>query len=839
MNSRMTSLPVSRLLHCLLFAAFILFAGTGVAAARNLFSDPLFPTSAPPYSMTAADFNGDGTTDLAMVSGTGDLMILLGRGDGDFEPAQETSIGDESNYLVAADFNGDGRMDLAVAFEDGFFSIFLGGGDGTFTLHDQYPVGDTPYFHPRFLAVADLNLDGVPDLMVGSTAPKVSVFLGKGDGTLQPEALFDAGGGATVLTAVDFNLDGFPDLAVATADNQEAAILFGHGNGEFDPPVSLGGEPGGTFVCSGDFDRDGKPDLAVLGPIGVRMSILLGDGTGGIRDRTVTSFPRSLEWLIPADFNGDGALDLATGTGLLQGNGDGTFGPMVPNGTQSNTGAVADFDGNGFPDLAGADPGLRYPFVLFNDGHGHLGGRLYRNSSIGIVKGDFNGDGRTDLAGFNTSIYILLGQSDGTFIPAADVPAAQSIQSLAAGDFDGDGRLDLAASLMARNPQGILTGFVWMFRGLGDGTFQGPVATPTLVLATGLVTGDFNGDGRADLVAVRNHDPYLQTLLGRADGTFQVIEQVGLAAAASAAAVADFDADGRLDLAVAHPGQLESVSLLSGNGDGTFMLRASYPVGGFLYSLAIADLNGDGQLDVAAGHFASGPIICPPGCPVSSVSVLLGQGNWLLGAETRYEARGAVSLDAADFDHDGHLDLIASGATILFGAGDGTFGRAKFFTHFGSGVVDDFNQDGWPDVAVAPGIFVTLNQGSRDTTPPQLTVTFTPNSLWPPNNQLVDITAHVQATDDSGGIVEVKLASIEGIGKAASPDNVAGAEIGTADFSFQLRAVRRLPRQEAYYRITYTATDAAGNQSTVTGIVQLPHDVRRASGRGHGIPPSP
>jgi hypothetical protein len=97
---------------------------------------------------------------------------------------------------------------------------------------------------------------------------------------------------------------------------------------------------------------------------------------------------------------------------------------------------------------------------------------------------------------------------------------------------------------------------------------------------------------------------------------------------------------------------------------------------------------------------------------------LLGQGDGTLGQETRYDAGRSFTLGVADFDQDGHMDLISSSSTILFGAGDGSFGRVQQFAQFGPGIVDDFNRDGWPDVAMANvEIFVALNQGAPSVGP--------------------------------------------------------------------------------------------------------------------------
>jgi len=914
--------------HLLISSCLFLLA-TGILVAANIFPDPLLPTGSGPVSVAAADFNGDGVIDLAAAnSSSGDLSILLGRGNGEFEPEQRVPMGGAPNFITAADLNADGKIDLAVTNAGNGVLVFHGQGDGTFPSRTGYSVLGSP----TFVTAADLNLDGFQDLaVVNSVSGNVAVLRGRADGTFNAPNYFPAGLGAYSLVVVDFNQDGSPDLAVATAyDSKEAVMLFGHGNGQFDPPLSLGGGTSGRFICSGDFNRDGRPDLAVIENFHARLSVLLGNGSGGVLTRNTLEVEATTNWVGSADFDGDGALDLATSGSLLLGHGDGSFDPFIPSGALAAGCAIADLDADGSPDLAGAeDATTGGVFVLFNDGQGQLGARAYPIADFAgtIVKGDFNSDGVTDLAASGEiagTIAVLLGHEDGTFAPESGIPAAAQVQSIAAGDFDGDSQLDLAFSTST-------TGAVSTLLGLGNGTFQTPVQTQVGTTPSGMITGEFNGDGRADLVAFRTYSPYVQVLLGKPDGTFEVIDQVGLPQIAYAVAAGDFNADGRQDLAVAYVA-IESITILSGKGDGTFATGGSYGAGDHLFSLGVGDLNGDGKLDLAAGHSDVGFITFSlEGCcdALDKISVLLGQGDGSFEQEVRYDSGKSVSVGIADFDRDGRPDLLASGSVLLPGAGGGTFGLPKSYAHFGPGVVDDFNQDGWPDAAAARGRIVvalnlgplgppTANAGSdasvecasaagaevlldgsashdagappgvhetielfewfenfeqpgvqllgtgetlhltlplgvhhitlrvtdisgasatdevtvtiADTVGPSLTANFTPNFLWPPNSQLVDIIADVHASDACGGSVDVRLTSIQGGGNAASPSNkfasnVAVAEIGTADFSFQLRAVPATSKQGAYYLITYTATDAAGNQSIVTGTIPVTHNL--------------
>jgi RHS repeat-associated protein len=342
-------------------------------------------------------------------------------------------------------------------------------------------------------------------------------------------------------------------------------------------------------IALGDFNGDGIPDLAVANALSANVSVLIGHSDGTFTAGTsVVSTGASAEAVAVGDFNGDGKLDLAI--------------------CDFTSGNVIIFAGNG-------------------DGTFHLVGSFFSGLyPVAIAVADLDHDGKLDLVVANTTsgtttghtVSVLMGNGDGSFRAAVPYVTGTSPYGVVVGDFNGDGKPDLAVANFGDNTVSIL-------KGNGDGTFAAAVAYATAYFPDGVAIGDFNGDGKLDL-AVVSDNANVSILLGHGDGTFGAATNFTTGSGSASVAVADFNGDGRSDLAIVNRFD-NNLVLLIGNGDGTFQAPQIYSVGASPSSVVARDLNGDGKPDVVVNSHVNNNIsvlLQSGGAPPASLAIQSG-----------------------------------------------------------------------------------------------------------------------------------------------------------------------------------------------------------------------
>lgn len=717
---------------------------------------PTLPADFIPAAIVTGDFNGDGNTDWAIANaGSNNIWIYLGNGDGTARlPTIIPLRGQAPVALVAADMNHDGKLDLVVAEADsGMVAVLLGNGDGTFGPELQFASPGAPIS----LVVADFNGDGNPDVVAGllgdSFVGQLAFFSGDGTGKLGDPAtqqnfylpgLFYTNS----IVAADLDGDGRPDIVAVdyvvspTIASVGARVYLNQGNGLFklsqqfffdNSPV--GASTAVTAVALADVNKDGCIDAVTTDTDGNATFFPgLCNGTFDISNKKIFG-----TGIVPADValrdvNGDGNLDLiSSAMNLLQANGfrdvgnvnsisvqfgDGAGNFGTPRLYHGNSGmfsiALADLNGDGFPEVITANEDSDTASIYVNDGKGGFGapgggylGYLAQGQKNAVSVApttnfaliDVNGDGHKDLVTFESgpefplpnALTVLLGNGSGDFgspIRSSFFDVYQGATDLAFGDLRNSGLPDLLMIVTetTNNP----TNYLAFSRNNGDGTFQRPsLMTLANMYPNRLVLGDFNGDGKLDAVIASltagssgTTNLSIVSLLGRGDGTFVQGNTDVVASGVTANGpflnvmfVGDFNHDGKLDLLVGGSGLINSSEVNAlyeflGNGDGTFQ-SPKLLFNNFGANLTVTDLNHDGLLDiVVASH---GPVSPDTGFPWT-YQIYLGKPDGTFSAGGSYGPfpngyafgvfTGSVTDPlnmtqpyVADFNGDGNLDI--------------------------------------------------------------------------------------------------------------------------------------------------------------------------------------
>jgi len=684
------------------------------------------------------------------------LALLLGQPTAaeSFKSAKLLPVSTGVDYVLSADLNGDGKPDLI--YLPSLMSgtpitlrtpeVLLGNGDGTFAAAQAVPLLPASAGSEGKFAIADVNKDGKPDLIVvvatNTSNSKIAVFLGNGDGTFQP-GIVSVGPSNTnsfpgldaQMGIADFDGDGAVDIIVSDLANDTLSFLSGDNQGHFTLKNTWFDGNNPRDIHFADLNGDGNLDFVAQGGLSSSISVYLGNGNGAFKQGVTYTGPHFISSMVLNDINHDGHLDLVVSgfnntVDILLGNGDGTFSNTSAGGSSyagvgPNVVAVSDFDGDGTLDIA----------VASHNGIGillGLGNLTYQAASefpvgpfpYNLAIGDFNADGHIDYAVVTAGgIALLFGNAGGTLQSADAYDVGYQVTGAASGDFNGDKFPDVAVGVSGFAPRILL--------GKGDGTFTitPDQAQPTINLNTLSTTsvGDINGDHKLDLL-ISQGNAYLE--LGNGDGTFGALSAFSVpGVSATSFFTADFNNDGVTDLATFGN---QSVIFLTAQPNHTytqFTANLSSSSSLITSNLAFADVNHDGKIDAVVNSST----VVNNGFG-GSVNVLLGNGDGTFAIGPVYATAFSAEPNFAigDVDGDGNLDIITSvgnpgnptvqtGFTfqVLYANGDGTFQNPVSIAtpHFVASVAaGDLDQDGIADLVFSDGNVVTVTHGARNRT---------------------------------------------------------------------------------------------------------------------------
>jgi hypothetical protein len=617
------------------------------------------------FDASIADFDRDGRSDLAVSHLTTDQVGLFSNGFG--LPCPNPSFGELGRLLgvgatpsaiAPGDFDRDGNLDLVVANQAAnTITRYLGRGIGEFASPAAFGTGTTPVS----IATGDFDSDGDLDVVTanqGSNDLRVHTNDAGSFATSTPVAL---PGTPVHVVAADVSLDGKTDLIVTRTAN-DVYVLKNNGSGGFPTAdaYSVGASP--RAIAFGDFNNDSFPDLAVSDTTSSQIVFLRNDGTGAFLSAPPYVLAGAATAIQAAFVNGGGNLDLVVtrGTGASAriethlGNGAFAFGlgtsQLVGGGAGGPHGLeVADFNQDGRVDALVAAQEVNRVRIFFGNGTGAFSGVRSEMTPVapsGVAAGDFNRDGLVDILvgqGSTNQVLALMAEKQGTgqtFYSPEFLAASTDARGLTPGDFNRDGKPDLVVANAGNDS-------VSFFRGNGNGTFASGLS-----FSTGAGTrprwvsaGDFDNDGKLDLVASAESTGELIFLQGDGAGGFGFPLPSPVGAAPYINRAADFDFDGDLDVAVLSGSFVE---VYRGDGFGSFSFITQLSLGGTGSGLMVGDFNRDGPIDIAAAQTTGDVVLVFYG---------IDPGSWSVPTQLN-PGRAPADFDAADFDGNGFVDFV-------------------------------------------------------------------------------------------------------------------------------------------------------------------------------------
>ncbi|MBD1208387.1 MAG: VCBS repeat-containing protein [Ignavibacteria bacterium] len=696
--------------------------GTG-AFPSQMVGSPLATSNTGVRGLTLGDVNGDGFLDLGVTYFTSSNTLIgrfLNLGNGSFAGTEQTyaqaAAVSGRDWSQFADMDNDGDLDWVITDDtQNTISIRLNDGTGNFS---QTATG-SPYTCanvPIYLSIADINNDGRLDVAVGGRGADIGIFLNTGTASILPASATMMGASAigyTYPTFADVNGDGQMDIIASILSSSSFRVGLGNNSGTFptlSSPLTYGTFAGNSYPTPpADYDGDGDLDIAFnadnqiyIWKNGVQPVLTTFAPARNINTATVnaTISPTFNQTMTTATASAPAFKVWGGFSGLKAGaySGGGTATPSLAPTTQFRPGEqVWVTVTNAQTNLVGSVGIAARPQVYgFRTQAGAGPARLINSATSGVgnnfawlLAGDVTGDGNPDIIGTSGMLYVYAGDGAGNFAAPTTHGASTGNRRLACtGDFNNDGRLDVVSA--------ILFGGVDVF--LNTGSALPAAANSTIAVggsAFALCVADFNADGNMDFAVTDYFAGTVRIAFGNGTGAFPVVSgPLALGTVnASALKAGDVDNDGDIDIIAGNFSATNNFHVLRNDGMGNFTVTQTLTVGNALGDLA--DIDGNGGLDAAVSDAATGNVI-----------ILRNPGTGTFTADPAITGLSANAIDAVFADMDGlnGLDLVVDGKIYLNnGAGSFALFSSDGQTATYSQAVADFDNDGDMDIVITTG----------------------------------------------------------------------------------------------------------------------------------------
>jgi hypothetical protein len=676
-------------------------SSTGSITSTSFAAKVDFTTGTKPRSVAISDLDGDGKPDLA-IANTSDSSVSILRNtltsgsitNTSFEAKVDFTTGSSPHFVAIGDLDGDGKPDLAFANNGSASVSVLRNASSSGTISFEAKIDFTAGNSPVSVAIGDLDQDGKSDLTVTNFSDaKVSVFRNTSiTNTIDANSFaakvdFTTGVGPWSVAIGDLTGDGKPDLAVSNAGVASVSVLRNIASvnninvNSFAAKADFATGTATRAIAIGDLDLDGKPDLVAANYAIATISVL--------RNNPVYSLSYNGNSSTGGTVPVEGYINIETSTTVSTNTGN-----LVKTGftfTEWNT--LADGSGTTYDASGSASFTIRENTTLY---------AIWIAIPTPIL-GDYQ---PVTLAAAGTNIVVMPNTAPSNALGITAYTTTNFKGTFAVNTTSGDVTITNAYpsgtyTVTVDAGSDVLKTFTLTVGNTlcSSGKFNLSTHSlgSSLLDPISVAVGDFNGDGKQDLVTANNNSNTVTISLGNGDGTFANGTEITGFGSPFSVAVGDFNNDGKQDVVTGNNSRM-SVSINLGNGDGTFVAVNEMVLNTDVRDISVGYFNQDNIQDIVITNYAS-----------DNLAIGLGIGDGTFTFTTMPSVNSPLFAEIGDFNSDGFQDIIAAnnlGSTIMVLTNDGngafTSGSGYEIGNNPSAIVTgDFNGDRFPDIAIA------------------------------------------------------------------------------------------------------------------------------------------